>query len=152
MKRAPYVLAALALIAAVNADAQGIAELPSGVRLRVTIRDSVRQDPYLRPAQSIIGTLVRATSDTLWIHVAGPDTLRLARATTAVQVSRGVSRTRSAVTHGVTMGLVLGSVFYSSADVHHRSKRDALAMAGLATLGGIVVGAWRPFESWRTVR
>lgn len=105
MKRPAHAIV-VAVLAASSARAQGIADLPSGARVRVTVPDSVRQAPLIARRQSIIGTFVRATSDTLWLRVAGPDTLRLPRASTAVQASRGVSRTRSALQFGLGAGVV----------------------------------------------
>ena len=152
-KRASLVIAVAALLATgANAQAQGIADLTSGVRVRVTIPDSVRQAPYLRRTRTIIGTLVRATPDTLWLHIAGPDTVRLPRLSAAVQVSRGVSRARSALEHGVGMGLAFGLISYAAADYRRGARQEALEMAGVTAVVAAAVGAWRPYERWRTVR
>ena len=151
MKRALHLIAIVALLAAGDARAQGIDGLPSGARVRLTLPDSLRQEPFMPRRHSIIGTLARATSDTLWLHVAGPDTLRLPRASTSVAVSRGASRTRSAVEHGVVLGIGAGLILFAAAD-DEDSRRDALGIGGLGALVGAVIGAWRPYESWRAVR
>jgi hypothetical protein len=151
MKRAAYLIVALAWLAMSEAHAQGIADLPSGTRVRVTVPDSVRQAPFIRRRQFVIATLVRATSDTLWLNVAGPDTLRLPRALTAVQASRGVSRTRSAVQFGLGMGLAGLAVRYPGAHDEH-TRQEAVALAGVGALVGALIGAWSPYESWRRVR
>jgi len=134
-----------------SAHAQGIADLPSGARVRVTIPDSVRQAPLIRRRQILIGTLVQATADTLWLHVAGPDTLRLPRASTAVQASRGVSRTRSAIQFGLGMGIGWLALGYH--DAHDEQTRQrAVTLAGVGVVVGALIGAWSPYESWRRVR
>jgi hypothetical protein len=151
MKRTGLVVVVAAMVVAAGAQAQGISELPSGVRVRVTIPDSVRQAPFIPRRQIVIGTLARATSDTLWVHVAGPDTLRLPRSSTAVQVSRGVSRGRSAIQSGLAIGVGVLLAAYPRA--HSESaRRDALAMAGGGVLAGALIGAWSPYETWRRVR
>ena len=150
MKRAGYVFV-VALLAMSRAQAQGIADLPSGARVRVTIPDSMRQAPLIARRQSIIGTFVRATSDTVWLRVAGPDTIRLPRASTAVQASRGVSRTRSAIQFGIGAGVVALLIRYP--DAHSESARhDALGIAGGSMVAGALIGALSPYESWRRVR
>src|SRR4051812_47802561 len=104
MRRLHLVIAIVALVAAGRAQGQGIADLPAGARIRITLPDSARQHPFMPRAQSVIGTLARTTSDTLWLRVAGPDTVRVPRsALRRVEVSRGVSRARSAVEFGLTM-------------------------------------------------
>lgn len=153
MKRALHLTAlVVALLAAGDVRAQGVERLPSGARVRVWIPDSLRQEPYMPRRRSIIGTLARATPDTLWLHVAGPDTLRLPRVSMAVEVSRGASRTRSAVEHGLVMGIALGLIFYAAADDDAESRREAVQKGGIAAAIGAVIGAWRPYERWRGVR
>ena len=105
MNRALPLLLFLSVFAASRMQAQGISTLPAGVRVRITVADSARQSPLLPRAQSVIGNVARATADTLWLRIAGPDTVRVPRSTLRrVEVSRGVSRTRSAVEHGRVLG------------------------------------------------
>jgi hypothetical protein len=151
MKRALHIMALVALLVAGDARAQGVADLPGGARVRITLPDSLRQAPFLRRTRTVIGTLVRATPDTLWLHVAGPDTLRVPRIATTVQVSRGASRLRSALEQGLAIGIGVALIHYTSADDTH-SRREALPIGGLGVALGAVIGAWSPYESWRTIR
>ena len=135
-----------------GAKAQGIAGLPVGVRVRITVADSARQSPFFPRAQSVIGNVARATSDTLWLQVAGPDTVRVPRGTLRrLEVSRGVSRARSAVEHGVTLGAMSVLIFAASAD-DAPGHRWGLGISAIAAGVGAALGAWRPYERWRRVR
>jgi hypothetical protein len=152
VRRLHLALVVVALGATGRAEGQGIADLPAGARVRITLPDSARLHPFMPRAQSVIGTLARAGSDTLWLQVAGPDPLRVPRGTIReVEVSRGVSRTRSALQFGLGMGVGVGLVGYASADDADSRQEAVLAGAIGAVLGG-VVGAVRPYERWKRVR
>ena len=78
LRLAVAVVAIGALVTAARAGAQSIADLTPGARVRITLLDSARQDPFMPKAHRVIGTLAQATADTLWLRIAGPDTLRVA--------------------------------------------------------------------------
>jgi len=99
MRRLHLVLVVVALGAAGRAEGQGIADLPAGARVRITIPDSARLHPSMPRAQSVIGTFARASSDTLWLQVAGPDPVR---------VPRGAIREKAVL--GGAIGAVLAGV------------------------------------------
>src|SRR5687767_4780726 len=104
--RARLVFAAslLALSACAHANARPSLP-PVGSRVRVTIPDSLRQDVVLPLARSVIGTLARATPDTLWLEIGSPDSVRVARTTVRrMEVSRGASRVGSALEQGFLLG------------------------------------------------
>jgi hypothetical protein len=114
------------------------------------VRDD--QSPFLPRAQSVIGNVARATSDTLWLQVAGHDTLRVPRGTLRrVEVVCRVSRGRSAVEHGLTLGAMSVLILSVPAD-DARSHQSALGISAIAAGLGAALGAWRPYELWRRVR
>jgi hypothetical protein len=151
VRRLYLVVVAASLAAEPQGGAQSIADLPSGARVRITLPDSVRQAPLIPKTRILIGSLVRATTDTIWVDVAGPDTLRLPRAALRrIDVSRGVSRARSAAEQGLFVGAMVGLLRVSTDDgeVHRR----AIGFAALGAAFGGVLGAWQPYEHWRAVR
>ena len=152
MRRLHLVLAFVSLVAAGRADGQSTADLPAGARIRITLPDSARLHPFMPRAQSVIGTLARASSDTLWLQVAGPDALRVPRgAIRKVEVSRGVSRVRSALEFGLGMGVGIGLVGYTAAN-DADSRREAVLAGAIGAVVMGVVGAARPYERWKRVR
>jgi hypothetical protein len=154
VRRLHLIVALVALVtlaAGGRATAQSVADLSSGARVRITLPDSVPQAPLTPKARSVIGTLARVTADTLWLHVAGPDTLRVPRATLRrIEVSRGRSRSRSAMQQGLLMGLSVGGIGVARND--GEIGRDAVGTAALGAVLGALLGALQPYEHWRTVR
>ena len=153
MRRWHLILALATLVAAGRAQGQGIADLPAGARVRITLPDSARQTPLTLRVQSVIGTVARTTSDTLWLQVASRDTVRVPRAALRrVEVSRGVSRARSALEFGFGIGLGVGlaSAFGAYGDDHRGD--DAIVIGAVTAAFGGVLGALRPYERWRRVR
>ena len=152
--RAPFVATAASLLA-VSACAHANARPslpPDGSRVRISVTDSLRWAPYAPRSRSFIGTLQRGTSDTLWLHVAGPDTVRVPRSTVRrMEVSRGASRTSSALEQGLFVAVIFGSLAYRAADDSHE-KRQAIAIVGSTAVLAAIIGAVRPYERWRRVR
>ena len=102
--------------------------------------------------RSFIGTFVRATPDTLWMHVAGPDTIRVPRSTVrGMQVSRGASRASSALEQGLMVAFIFGPPLYAAADDGDERQRAIVIVGGTAVVAA-VIGALRPNERWRRVR
>jgi hypothetical protein len=152
MQRALKLLACMSLLATGRAAAQDIASLPVSARVRITIADSTRQWWLLPRAQSVIGTVARATGDTLWLHIAGPDTMRVPRvALRRLEMSRGVSRARSALEQGLSLGLLSVLILHSNSDDPPPIGR-ALGAGAIGAAAGAALGAWRPYERWRRVR
>lgn len=152
MRLAPFVIAAAACALATPADAQRLDDLAAGSRVRIAVADSVRQQPFLPRTRSFIGTLARATQDTLWVHVAGPDTVRVPRSTVrGVEASRGVSRVGSALEQGLSVAAIFGIPLYAAADDRDERQRAVVIVGGTAVVA-TVVGALRPYERWRRVR
>ena len=140
---------------ALIAQSRTLAETPPGERVRLVVRDSLRQGPVLPARQSIMGLFVRATADSVWIRPDGASGLAVAHhAITRASVSRGTSRVRSALTHGLAWGLgFAASVALDQLDEDHEHKgRDALIGAGVGLGAGALLGAVRPYEHWRRVR
>ena len=125
---------------------------PVGSRVRVTIPDSLRQDVILPRARSVIGTLVRATPDTLWLEIGSPDSVRVARTIVRrLEVSRGASRVESALQQGFVFGAMGWMLVHAASDESDRRERAwkvGLTAAGVSAL----LGAVRPYERWRRVR
>ena len=152
MKRALFLIAVVACSVATPAEAQRVADVASGSRIRVAVADSLRQEPFLPRTRSFIGTLARATPDTLWVHVAGPDTIRVPRSTVrGMEISRGASRASSALEQGLAVALIFGIPLYAAADDRDERQR-AIAIVGSTAVVAAIVGAVRPYERWRRVR
>jgi hypothetical protein len=151
LRLAVAVVAIGALVTAARAGAQSIADPIPGARVRITLPDSARQDPFMPKAHRVVGTLARATSDTVWLQIAGPDTLRVPRGTLRrIEISRGVSRARSALQYGLMMGVTVGVYGFSRAD-DADSRRDAIGIGAIGVAIGTIIGGLRPYERWRSV-
>jgi len=151
-----YILvAAVASVGIVHTAAAQCPEEPSvGTRIRVGLPDSLRAFPMVRRGQWIAGTLVRATPDTLVLHVGGANTFYVARRdVTELSVSEGASRIRSAADHafwgGLTCALAVNSIEHAQGSVH---GRDIAIGAAYGVAVGALFGALSPFEHWRKVR
>ena len=152
MRRAPLLIAVLASVLAVRAEAQRIDDVTPGSRVRVMIADSLRQAPYTPRAYPVIGMLARATPDTLWLHVGGPDTVRVPRSMLrGADVSRGASRAASALEQGLLVAVAFGIPLYAAAD-DRDERREAIAIVGGTAVVAAIIGALRPYERWRRVR
>ena len=151
MRSLHLMVAVLALAAAGRARAQSVDDLPSGARVRITVPDSVRQAPLTPRSRTVIGTMARATTDTLWLHVAGPDTVRVPRsALRRIYVSRGVSRSRSAVEQGLFMASIGLSLGVAANDGELR--RESIGIGAVVAALGAFMGALSPYEHWQKVR
>ena len=141
--------------AAKTAGAQTLAETPAGSRVQLTIRDSLRQGPFQRARQNVIGQFVRANTDSVWLHLRGTGEFGVARTSiTKAQVSTGASRWKSSLLLGVGWGLgMAAAIAIDDLDHDHEHRaRDAWIGAGVGLGAGLVVGATLPFEMWRGVR
>ena len=147
----PIAASLLAVSACAHANARPSLP-PAGSRVRIAVDDSLRQAPYTSRSRSLIGTLARGTSDTLWLHVAGPDTVRVPRSTVRwMEVSRGASRLSSALEQGFFVAVIFGLPAYGAAD-DRDEKREAVAIVGGTAVLAAIIGAVRPYERWRRVR
>lgn len=148
----PILLAVALACAAGPAAAQaGAAPPPAGVRVRLTLADSVRQAPLGPRAASLVGTLARATADTLYVVPAGAAAPAAVprRAVRALFVSRGVSRPRSAAEQALIGGVTWALLTYATGGAEGAPARR-VAGYGAAGVGvGAVLGAVRPYERWR---
>jgi hypothetical protein len=134
------------------------AQLPEeprvGSRIRIGLPDSLRVSPFVRRGQWVAGTLVRATPDTLVLHVGGANPLYVARRDiTGMAVSEGASRGRSAVGHAFVSGLIFAFATYcvDGAEGNVNGRHIAIA-AGSGVAIGAVAGALSPFEYWRKLK
>ena len=148
--RALSLATCVALLAAGRAQGQAIADLPADARVRITMPDSARPWLFAPRGRGVIGTVARATSDTLWLQIGGPDTVRVPRGVIRkVEVSRGVSRARSALEQSLFLGVVVG-LSAARADGPTRQEKVAIGVSALAL--GAFIGAVSPYERWRRVR
>jgi len=132
------------------AAAQTSEEPRVGHRIRIGLPDTVRFSPFVRPGIWVAGTLVRATPDSLVLHVGGDNPLFVARRNiTALEVSEGRSHWRSAVTHALFGGAVSASATYivDHAEGSVQGRRVAIA-AGTGLAFGALLGALSPSEHW----
>jgi hypothetical protein len=152
MKRALFIAIVAACLWPVRAEAQRAVDLAPGTRVRVALADSLRQAVFLPRARTLIGTLARATADTLWLHVGGPDTIRVPRAgLRSLDVSRGASRSSSALEQGLAVAVGFGLPLYAAAD-DRDERREAIFVVGFTAVTAAIIGAVRPHERWRRVR
>jgi hypothetical protein len=135
-------------------SAQLAAQAPGpGARVRVTLSDSLRFDPFIGNRMLLMGTVTRMTADSLAVRIAD-DTLQIPRARIRrLDVSRGVSRTRSAIHQGLAFGI---AAILVAVPVHDDidevfSGQRILISASTGAAFGAVLGAVRPYEHWRRV-
>ena len=102
----------------------------------------------------IAGTLVRATADSLVLHVGGDNSLYVERRTiTALEVSEGRSRWRSAMSHALFAGAVsMEATYLVDRFEGRRNGRHMAIAAGTGGALGAVLGVLSPFEHWRKLR
>ena len=129
--------------------AQSLATLSLGTRVQLVLKDTLRQAPLTSGRQVIAGTLVRVTTDSVWLRLNGVAPFGVTRtAITSARASRGVSRLRSAVTFGLGIGLAATALELG----YEGERRSVLAMGGVGLGVGAVIGAISPFETWRRLR
>ncbi|HZF66512.1 MAG TPA: hypothetical protein VEZ47_00540 [Gemmatirosa sp.] len=135
------------------ARGQGTAPLPAGARVRLQLADSLRPGPFAPRAQRVIGTVVRDAGGVIALEVGARDTLRLARASVErIAVSRGASRTRSALQQAAFGAFSLAAVGAFTRSGDDRSEHVAARRAALGAGIGVIVGTVSPYERWRTIR
>ena len=146
-------LALLALVmGAVRMAAQSAVAPPVGARVRVLLPDSVRAASFGPRTRALVGILARQTTDTLWLEVGSPDTVRIARGSVrSVQVSRGASRVVSAFQLGLVTGVTYGIVAGATSPENLRGRRTMQFGIGAGAFGALI-GALRPYERWRPFR
>ena len=134
------------------ARSQGLVPLPVGARVQLQLADSLRPGPFAPRAQRVIGTVVREAGGVVHLRVGAQDTLRVARASVQrAAVSRGASRSRSAVQQGV-IGALTVAAFSARGAGGGTSSGSAIARgAAWGAALGVVTGVLSPFESWRTI-
>ena len=146
--------ATFALSAVTSSHAQALSDVPADSRVRIVIADSLRQGPIFPTRQRVVGVLVRTTTDSVTLRLMGSGHFSIARSTIkGAQVSRGVSRGRSAVTFGIATGLLGALVVYNDGPKggSHQTQ-NMLAGGGLGFGVGALIGALSPFETWRRIR
>lgn len=139
------------IVIANHGAAQSFDSIVPGTRIQVFLSDSLRAMPFSRPLQGINGSFVRATTDSIWLQPIDASSIAVSRAAVrATFVSRGASRSRSAVAFGfaVAIPVALIQVAYD----RERSTRDKFAITGLSLGLGAVLGAISPYEQWRRLR
>ena len=148
-----YAASLMLLFAPASAEAQRVASLAPGERVRVTIPDSLRQAPLLRRTRSLIGTVARATNDTMYLQFGTPDTLRIpVPMLRYLEVSEGASRVRSAASQALAFGVALAVVGSQSAEAAQERRDRALVFGFSGFALGAVIGAVSPYERWHAVR
>jgi hypothetical protein len=122
-----------------------------GARVRLTLADSARQAPLGPQAAALVGTLARASADTLYVVPAGTVTpAAIPRsAVRALFVSRGVSRRRSAVEQALIGGVTWALLTYATGGSEGAPARRVAAYGAAGVGVGAVLGAVRPYERWR---
>ena len=151
--RALTVVAALALVVNTSA-AQSLTELPPNSRIRLVLVDSLRQGPLFPARQLVVGQLVRSSADSVTLRLMKSGEFSVARVgVKQIRVSRGVSRARSALTVGLSLGLLgVVVVFEESGNQRYHRTQDRLVAGGIGFGAGALLGALSPFEQWRRIR
>lgn len=137
--------------------AQELADsLVAGARVRVTIENSVQPTGVRQRNESIRGTLISTSPDSL-VFRPGPEmgTLTVPWSTVRrVEISLGASRVHSALTKAVPAGLAGAAICASTrCGEQFRSRGERViygAAVGVAL--GATLGALFPNERWRPVR
>lgn len=149
------VFASLACTLPLASRAQSLAEVTVGSRVRLIMRDSLRQGPVFPARQMVVGQFVRANADSVWIRPTGASEFSVARQTIKrARVSRGTSRARSALAFGFGLGFSFATavaIDQIDSDRDHRA-RDAWTAGGVGLGAGMIIGAISPYEHWRGVR
>ena len=125
--------------------AQQIETVPVDVRVRLTLRDSVRAQPFTRQTTPLIGTVISSTANDFTLAVGARDTVRITRPSIrSVQISRGASRRRSAITRWIKGGVV--------GTLRRGEASERVLGAAIGTGLGVVIGLLSPYEHWRSFR
>lgn len=134
-------------------------ELPPGSRIRVELRDSLRQAPFAPRAQRVIAVVAHVAGDT--IHALVPGTtgaVVMPRSSLrSLSISRGVpGRVESAWRQGGALAIGLGIAFLAMRSnddsPDFRSGGEAAAVgAGMGFAIGATLGAISPSERWKRV-
>ena len=161
MRRSSLLAISLLLTLTVSAGAQQYpADVVAGVRVRLAVRDSVRQEPLWPRQQMIIGTVATVGSDTLYLAVPSTTgTLAVPRESVRqLSISRGVpSRTASAFLTGLEWAVAGALSFWAAQHYNDDEAFDSDGQAALVGAGigfglGGLIGAVSPSERWRRVR
>ncbi len=138
-----------------SAQARSLTDVAAGARVRLTVQDSLRQQPIIPARQVMVGEFVRASADSVWLRPVGSGEVGVAREfIRGAAISRGASRWRSALTFGAGFGVLVAlSVWSDQVDrnVDHRA-RNVWIGAGVGLGIGTIIGAISPYEHWRGIR
>jgi hypothetical protein len=130
--------------------AQALDPLRVGARVSVIMRDSSCRSLWRRcnVGAGLGGTLVRVTSDTLFVQYGPSAALSVPRVPGQhIYVSAGVSRVRSALRGAAVFGVVSGLVVAQT----DASRRSMVQTAAGVAIGGLAAGALLPTERWKRV-
>ena len=161
MRQSSLLAIPLLLVLAVPAAAQYPDDVVAGVRVRLAVRDSARQEPLLPRQQTIIGTVANVAGDTLYLAVPSTTgTIAVPRESVRqLSISRGVpSRAESALRHGLEWAVAGALSFYLAQpygdedETFDSDGQAALVGAGIGFGLGVVLGAVSPSERWRRIR
>lgn len=142
-----------ALPARAAAQAPTLSSLAPGTRLRLTVTDSLREQPLGPRRQRVVATLVRVTPDTLVVQPLGstsPVNYARSGVLQRIEASRGDGEGRSILVQMVVNTIVFGAAGYLFSEPADR--RWALgSLAATGAVFGFVIGAVTPYEHWRRV-
>jgi hypothetical protein len=147
------VVYSVCLGAPAQAQAQRLADVTPATRLRLLLRDSLRQQPLAPRKLFVTGQFVRATADSVYLQMAGAAPFGVARAGVPMWVSRGASRGHSAFRAGAALGLFSAAITYADGRQGRYHQASDAMVGGAIGLGvGAIVGALSPWERWRRLR
>jgi hypothetical protein len=137
----------MAVIATCRLHAQGWESVVPGSRVSIRVTDSIHAGGLRRNA--VVGTVLDRDSSFVYLRVTAADTLRVPRSSiTALAVSKGRSRTRSAIKYALLEGALFGAFLPCSRE----TPRKVYLTVGAGTVVGAVIGALVPDERWRRVK
>jgi hypothetical protein len=136
-----------------QAHAQRLADVTPATRLRLLLPDSLRQGPFAPRKHYVTGQFIRATADSVYLQMSGAAPFGVARAGVPMWVSRGASRSHSALRAGAALGLFSAAVTYTDGrQGRYHQTSDALVGGAIGLGVGVIVGALSPWERWRRLR
>jgi len=147
------IVAAVAILAHIgglrSANAQGWEAMNVGARVSLRVNDSLLP-PGLARRNAIVGLVANRDPDAVYLQITRGDTLRVPRANiTRLAVSRGRSRTRSALRVALLEGIVIAA-FPPPRGEYFDSRHLRVIGIG-AGFGGLLGALWPP-EDWKRLR
>ena len=156
MQRRNLILIAIGLLATGSStvSAQALPDSMLDQRIRIHFARQERSLEGNAPRQALRGVLTRVSEDSITIRFhpsASPVTVSV-NGVQQIDLSRGVSRSRSAVKQALLGAVYMGALgTLSDHEFGGGSTQNALIWAGGGLIIGAIMGSVLPEESWKRV-